>query len=66
MGTGVLVEWPLGLAILELTARIRRGTLLGGQFDWGGRSNGGEGSLSERKSKECNRRSERDAAESWS
>ena len=44
-----LVEWPLGyhpcdIGILTCAFESRRGTLLGGQFDWGGRllkSNGG-------------------------
>ena len=43
------VEWPLGyhpcdIGILTCAFESRRGTLLGGQFDWGGRllkSNGG-------------------------
>ena len=48
----------------ERTFESRRGTLLGGQFDWGGRllkSNGGvQGSLSlnGNQAKECKRRSE--------
>ena len=44
-----LAEWPLGyhpcdIGILTCGSESRRGTLLGGQFDWGGRllkSNGG-------------------------
>ena len=44
-----VVEWPLGyhpcdIGILTCGSESRRGTLLGGQFDWGGRllkSNGG-------------------------
>ena len=43
------MEWPLGyhpcdIGILTCAFESRRGTLLGGQFDWGGRlqkSNGG-------------------------
>ena len=48
-GALALVEWPLGyhpcdIGILTCAFESRRGTLLGGQFDWGGRllkSNGG-------------------------
>ena len=44
-----VVEWPLGyhpcdIGILTCGSESSRGTLLGGQFDWGGRllkSNGG-------------------------
>ena len=44
-----VMEWPLGyhpcdIGILTCAFESRRGTLLGGQFDWGGRllkSNGG-------------------------
>ena len=44
-----LMEWPLGyhpcdIGILTCGSESSRGTLLGGQFDWGGRllkSNGG-------------------------
>ena len=44
-----VMEWPLGyhpcdIGILTCGFESRRGTLLGGQFDWGGRllkSNGG-------------------------
>ena len=44
-----VAEWPLGyhpcdIGILTCASESSRGTLLGGQFDWGGRllkSNGG-------------------------
>ena len=65
-----LAERPLGyhpcdIGILTCGSESSRGTLLGGQFDWGGRllkSNGGvsKGSLSlnGNQAKECKRRSE--------
>ena len=63
------VEWPLGyhpcdIGILTCAFESRRGTLLGGQFDWGGRSERvteafkGSLSLNGNQAKECKRRSE--------
>ena len=68
-GALALVEWPLGyhpcdIGILTCGSESSRGTLLGGQFDWGGRllkSNGGVqrfAQLERNQAKECKRRSE--------
>ena len=54
-------EWPLGyhpcdIGILTCAFESRRGTLLGGQFDWGGRllkSNGGAQRLAQHGRKSC-------------
>ena len=62
--TGALAfaEWPLGyhpcdIGILTCGSESSRGTLLGGQFDWGGRllkSNGGAQRLAQHGRKSCN------------
>ena len=54
-------EWPLGyhpcdIGILTCGSESSRGTLLGGQFDWGGRllkSNGGAQRLAQHGRKSC-------------
>ena len=61
--TGALAfaEWPLGyhpcdIGILTCGSESSRGTLLGGQFDWGGRllkSNGGAQRLAQHGRKSC-------------
>ena len=56
-----VVEWPLGyhpcdIGILTCGSESSRGTLLGGQFDWGGRllkSNGGAQRLAQHGRKSC-------------
>ena len=55
------VEWTLGyhpcdIGILTCASESRRGTLSGGQFDWGGRllkSNGGAQRLAQHGRKPC-------------
>ena len=56
-----VAEWPLGyhpcdIGILTCASESSRGTLLGGQFDWGGRllkSNGGAQRLAQHGRKSC-------------
>ena len=56
-----VAEWPLGyhpcdIGILTCGSESSRGTLLGGQFDWGGRllkSNGGAQRLAQHGRKSC-------------
>ena len=56
-----VAEWPLGyhpcdIGILTCGSESSRGTLLGGQFDWGGRllkSNGGAQRLAQHGRKPC-------------